>query len=93
MKGNRDSEECEQLEIPFLIKHTLQRFLDEKGNEENKTAVVLTSEKLNQEMSRICEDFGKEKYKQYVKLQEEYTKEYIRAGKDCAEYRFINLVS
>lgn len=68
------------------ITSTAQRFLDEKGHEDAKTNIMISSEKINSKMEGVYELVGKMKYQQQLALKNDYTAEYIKASNDYTEY-------
>lgn len=88
MKADREKAEVDPNEQTFKIKHSLQRYLEEKGLEDTKVAVVVTSDKLNDRMNSIYQDIYNLKIEQKLALKEDYTSEYIKASNDYTEFDF-----
>jgi hypothetical protein len=73
----------QDLKGPTLeITSNAQKFLDEKGHEDVKNNVMMSSEKINNKMEGVYEMVGKMKYQQQQSLKNNYTAQYIEASNE-----------
>lgn len=80
-----NSEKPELTNPTLQISPNAQKFFEEKGNEDAKTNIIVSSNKFNSDMNKIYENVGKQKFIQQQKLKDGYTKDYIEASNRYTE--------